>query len=128
MPCRNIPVSISRARALDYADDLISIPRSSITVTLRQTKNSVTLLHGGHALTKCHINRSGMRTATWMADALGVQVPPLGQQVQAQVSTAVIWRAVAISCLNLRKKESFPILERLLNEAQMQRDGLSADV
>lgn len=114
-------MAISRARALDYADTVISTPRAHLTVTLRQGKGAVTLLLGRRALTKCYINRSGMRAAIYMAKALGVQVPPLGQSVEARVSTGVLWRAVSISCLNLRRKESYPLLERLLEEAEMQR-------
>jgi len=89
-------------------------------------KEGVTLLHQGKALTKCYINRSGMRTARFVAEALGVEVPPLGGSVEAVVSTGVLWRAISISCLDLRKEESFPILERLLEEATLQR-GSSSD-
>ncbi|MCE2462799.1 MAG: hypothetical protein J4F46_02635 [Dehalococcoidia bacterium] len=56
-----------------------------------------------------------------MAEALGVEVPPLGESVEARVSTGVLWRAISISCLDFRKKESYVLLERLLEEARMQR-------
>ena len=118
-------MAVSRARALQYADILISVPRAHVTVTLRQGKEAVTLLHGRRALTKCYINRTGIRAATYMAQALGVRVPPLGKSVHAKVSTGVLWRAISISCLDLRKKESSPILERLLSEAEEQRGGAS---
>ena len=57
----------------------------------------------------------------FMAEALGVKVPPLGGSVEARVSTGVLWRAISISCLDFRKAESAPLLERLLEEANMQR-------
>jgi hypothetical protein len=114
-------MSISRKKALEHADRLISRPRSRLTVKLRQGKEGVTLLHQGKALTKCHLNRSGMRGATYMAQALGVRVPPLGSSVEAQVSTGVLWRAVSISCLDFRKQASYLLLERLLAEAEQMR-------
>ncbi len=121
-------MSVSRKRALDYADSIISVPRAHVRVTLRQVQSGVTLLHKGRALTRCYINRSGMRAARFMAQALGVGLPPLGGSVEASVSTGVLWRAVSISCLDFRKPESIPILERLLEEAQMQRGSGSDNV
>ena len=115
-------MAVSRSKALEYADELISTPRAHIKVTLRQSKQAVTLLHGGRALTKCYINRYGIRVAAFMAKAIGVNIPPVGSSVEARISTGVLWRAVSISCLNLRKKESYLILERLLEEASMQRN------
>jgi hypothetical protein len=116
-------MSISRKHALDYAEELISVPRSRVMVTLCQWKEGVTLLHNHRALTKCYVNRSGMRAAVFMAMALGVKIPPLGSSVKAKVSTGVLWRAISISCLNFRKKESYILLERLLDEAAMMRDS-----
>ena len=121
-------MSISRKRALEYADEIVSVPRAHVRVTLRQVKDGVTLLHEGRALTRCYLSRSGMRTAGYMAEALGVDVPPLGGSVEARVSTGVLWRAISISCLDLRKRASFAILERLLEEATMQRGGASDSV
>ena len=114
-------MSVSRTRALEYADQVISVPRAHVRVTLRQAKGGVTLLHDGRALTRCYITRTGMRAARYMAEALGVEVPPLGGAVEASVSTGVLWRAISVSCLDFRKKESYVLLERLLEEAQMQR-------
>ena len=116
-------MSITRKRALDYAEQVISVPRGRVTVTLRQRKEGVTLLHNRRALTKCYLNRSGMRSAVFMAQALGVKIPPLGSLVKTQVSTGVLWRAISISCLNFRKRESYVLLERLLDEAAMMRGG-----
>ncbi len=97
------------------------MPRAHVRVTLRQTKEGVTLLHQGRALTRCYLTRSGLAAARCMAEALGVGVPPLGESTDARVSTGVLWRAVSISCLDMRKSESRVILERLLEEASMQR-------
>ncbi len=121
-------MSISRKRALEYADQIISVPRAHVSVTLRQGKHGVTLLNRGRALTRCYLSRSGMRSARFMAEALGVKVPPLGGSVDARVSTGVLWRAISISCLDFRKEESLVLLERLMAEAEMQRGSGSDSV
>jgi hypothetical protein len=121
-------LSVSRKRALEYADEIISVPRAHVRVTLRQVKDGVTLLHQGRALTKCHITRSGMRAARYMAEALGVRLPALGESVEARVSTGVLWRAISISCLDFRRPESFTLLDRLIEEARLQRGSGSDSV
>ena len=126
-PCR-AAMSVSRKRALEYADEVISVPRAHVRVILSQAQGGVTLLHQGRALTRCYINRSGIRAAHFMAEALGVEVPPLGESVEASVSTGVLWRAISISCLDFRKEESLVLLERLLQEARMQRGSGSDSV
>lgn len=118
-------MSVSRKKALEYAEYLISEPKAHVVVALRQNKSGVTLLYKGKALTKCYITSSGIRAATFMAQALGVKVPPLGSSVQARVSTGVLWRAISISCLDFRKKESYILLERMLEEAEMMRGSSS---
>lgn len=120
-------MAISRKKALDYAERVISRPRSSVPVTLRHSKGGVTLLHRGRALTRCYINGSGIRAASFMAQALGVRVPSLGGSVQAEVSTGVLWRAVSISCLDFRRQEAYLLLERLLEEAEVQRGAGSLE-
>ena len=121
-------MSVSRTRALEYADRILAVPRAHVRVRLRQVKEGVTLLHQGRALTKCHLSRSGMRAARFMAEALGVEVPPLGGSVDARVSTGVLFRAISISCLDFRKKESLVVLERLLEEAARQRVSSSDNI
>ena len=121
-------MAVSRKRALEYADHIVATPRAHVLVTLRHAKGGVTLLHQRRALTKCYITRPGMRAARFMAQALGVQVPAMGGSVQARISTGVLWRAISISCLDLRKPEAMPILERLLEEAEMQRGASSEAV
>ena len=121
-------MSVSRKRALEYADTVISVPRAHVLVILRQVKGGVTLLYRGRVLTRCYLSRSGMRAARFTAEALGVSVPPLGGSVEARVSTGVLWRAVSISCLDFRKKESYVLLETLLEEAKRQRGSGSDSV
>jgi hypothetical protein len=50
-----------------------------------------------------------------MAQALGVDLPPVGEEVSVEVSSGTLWRAVGISTLDLRGKEARVLLE----EAEM---------
>ncbi|MDI6773715.1 MAG: hypothetical protein QME77_14190 [bacterium] len=74
-------MGVSRKKALQYAEKIISVPRSRVLVTLRHGQEGVTLLHGGRAVAKVFVNRSGIRAAAFMARALGTKVPPLGRAV-----------------------------------------------
>jgi hypothetical protein len=115
-------MAISRKKALDYAEQLLSLPQRSIPVTLRQTLMGVTLLHKGRrALTKCYLNPKGMGSAVLVAQALGVSLPPLGQSVSTAVSSGVLLRAVSLSTVDPRVPELHPLIQRLLEEAEMQR-------
>ena len=56
-----------------------------------------------------------------MGQALGIDLPPVGESVAVRVSSGTLWRAVGISSLDLRKREARVLLGRLLEEAEMQR-------
>ena len=68
-----------------------------------------------------------MTAGSFMTKALGVPVPPLGETSHARVSTGVLYRAVGIASLDFDLEASYVLLERLLEEAQMQRGGSSAE-
>ena len=108
-----------------YADELISVPRAHLRLELRQDADGLTLLHDGRSLVECALTSQGMVAAGYMAQALGVQIPPLGQSVSARVSTGVLYRVIAIPRLDFDKDESFVLLERLLDEAERQRGAPS---
>ncbi len=114
-------MSISRKRAQDYAEEVLARPRSDLAVTLRRGKGGVTLLYRGRAVTKCHASRVGVMQAACMAQALGVELPPLGRKVTTRIPGGVLYRAVAISSLDLRRPEARRVLAHLLMTAQMQR-------
>ncbi len=117
-------MAISRKNSLDYAEQLLSMPQRSVPVTLRQTLRGVTLLHKGRrALTKCYLNPKGMGSAALVARALGVSLPPLGQSVSTAVSSGVLLRAVSLSTMDPRVLELQPLIQRLLEEAEMQREA-----
>jgi hypothetical protein len=92
---------------------------------IRQDENGLILLHNGRTLVECALTREGMTAGGFMAQALGAKVPPLGQSVPVRVSTGVLYRATSIAGLDFNKEESFVLLDRLLEEAEMQRGGSS---
>ena len=114
-------MSVSRKRAWPYAEKVLSRPARGVAVVLRHSIGGVTLLHKGKALTKCYPSKTGKLAAQFVAEALGVHMPPLGESVQATISTGVLYRAISISSLDLRLPEVQPLLERLLEEASEQR-------
>jgi hypothetical protein len=121
-------MAISRKKAQEYADQLLEVPLVHIVATLQRGKNWVSVLHRGRAVIKCHASKVGMWTVAFMAQALGVDIPPVGELVKARVSSGVLWMAVGISSLDLRKSEVRTLLRRLLEDAEMQRaTGASMD-
>ena len=96
-------MSISRTKALEYAYELISVPRAHLRVHLKQTKEGVSLRYRGRVMTKVYMNRSGMNAASAMAQALGVPIPKLGESVSALVSTGTLYRVLALSELDYQK-------------------------
>ncbi len=107
----------------DYADELISVPRARLRLTLSQTEESVTLAHEGRMLVRCEISAEGMMASGFMAQALGVDIPAIDTSVEVRVSTGVLFRALGIVSLDFSNEASLALLERMLEEAQMQRRG-----
>ena len=111
------------AETTEYADELISVPRAGLALSLAQTEAGVTLWHGGRELARCDMSAEGMLAAGFIAQALGLSIPPLGGSVEARASTGVLFRALSIAELDFNNPASLPLLERLLEEAEMQRRG-----
>lgn len=118
----------THTKVSDYAEELISVPRAHLRLELTQDEGGLKLLHDGQTLVECYLTREGMMAAGFMAQALGARIPPLGQSATVRVSTGVLYRAIAISGLDFTKEESFILLERLLEEAEMQRGGVDETV
>ncbi len=107
----------------EYADELISVPRARLRLELAQVEEGVTLTHEGRMLVSCRITSEGMAASGFMAQALGVKIPALGEAVETRVTTAVLFRALSIAELDYTNDASFALLERMLEEAEMQRGG-----
>ena len=127
-PYYNWPMPQQHTRLSQYYEELISVPRAHVRMELSQDENGVTLAHDGKALLECRLTRQGMAAAGFMAQALGVSLPALGQAVPVRVSTGVLYRAGAVAALDYDEEASFVLLPRLLEEAQMQRGGSSDSV
>ena len=110
----------------EYADELISAPRGRLRLTLTQDDEGVTLSYEERLLVRCRLTQEGMMASGFMAQALGLRVPPLGDSAEARVSSGVLFRALGIAGLDYSNDASFALLERMLDEAQMQR-GEPAD-
>ena len=117
----NMPESHSRIS--DYAEELTYIPRAHLGLEIRQDHDGLKLLHEGRLVVECHMTKKGMAAAAYMVEAIGGEIPPLGESIAVRVSTGVLFRAVAIASLDFSKEESFGLLDRWLEEAQMQRGG-----
>ena len=113
------------AEVSEYADELMSVPRAHLRLELTQDDEGLALLHDGQTLVRCYLTRQGMLAGGFMAQALGVKMPPLGESVPARVSTGVLFRAVGVASLDFDADEAHVLLERLLEEAEMQRGGSS---
>ncbi len=122
-------MSVSRTRAQDYAEEVLNRPRGDTTVVLCRNKNGVTLLYRGRALTKTYASKVGQLQAKCMAMALGVELPAeVGGEVSAKVGSGVVYRAIAISSLDLRREEAWALLGMHMQTAMMQRGVKSVDV
>ena len=58
----------------------------------------------------------------------GVELPPAGGSVAAEVPGGVLYRAVAVSTLDLRRPEARQVLAGLLATAEMQRGVMGGPV
>ena len=120
-------MAISRRQAQQHAEALLQRPRSDTPVVLRRNRNGYVLLHAGRALTKTHASKVGETQAAFMAEALGVDLPQgTGDEVRTQVATGVLYRAIAISSLDLRKPEARVLLGQLIQTALMQRSAFTS--
>ncbi len=90
-------------------------------MTLRHGRQGVTLIHKGRTLTRCYPSETGKKASIFLAEALGIDLPPSGSSAKVEVSLGVLYRAISIASLDLRIPESYILLERLLEEAAFQR-------
>ena len=118
-------MSEPHTKIADYANELLDVPRAHLALELSQDEDGLKLRYGGTVLVECYLTNEGMAAGAYMAKALGVPVPALGESVTARVSTGVLFRAVGIASLDLGVDVSFVLLERWLQEAEMQRGGVS---
>lgn len=123
-------MTVSRKRALEHGYKLLERPRSHLRVELNQDRSGVSLTHKGRVLTRVYLNRSGMNAAVAMSEALGIELPALGQSNSGLVSTGLLYRVFAISQLDFRNPTSFELAAELVDEAisMQRRSGVTTGV
>ncbi len=109
----------------NYAEELMSVPRAHVRMEYSQTNSGVVLTHEGNELVKCPLTRSGMAAAGFMSQAMGVELPTLNETINVRVSTGVLFRVITIAGLDFENDASFAILDRMLEEAELQRGSAS---
>ena len=105
----------------DFGDGLIEQPRAHLRMTLAQDEQGLVLTYQDREVLRCYLTPNGMLAGGFVAQALGVKLPPLGESTLARVSTGVLYRVLGVCQLDYSEEASYVVLERLLEEAQMQR-------
>ena len=105
----------------EFGDGLIEQPRAHLRMTLTQDERGLVLSYQDREVLRCYLTPNGMLAGGFVAQALGVKLPPLGESALARVSTGVLYRVLGVCQLNYSEEASYVVLERLLEEAQMQR-------
>ena len=108
----------------DYASELIDKPRAHLKLCLSQDETGLKITHDNTLLMIFKLTHHGMIAAGFVAKALGVDVPPIGEFSLARVSTGVLFRATSIAQLDYSNEASFQLLERWLDEAESQRGNM----
>ena len=63
--------------------------------------------------------------AKLVAMVLGVALPEVGMSVETRVPSGVLYRAIAVSSLDIRRPEALAVLGQLMNTAAMQRGAFN---
>ena len=105
----------------DFAQELVATPRAHITIELRQEIERLSITYQDIPLIVCRITREGMTVASYIARALGVKIPQLHKPTTVKISTGVLFRVISIASLDFGIEESYLLLERWLEEADLQR-------
>ena len=105
----------------EYADELIETPKAHLRLNLAQDAQGLLLTYQDKELLRCYLTPNGMLAGGFVAQSLGVRLPPLGEAVVARVSTGVLYRVLGVCQLDYSEEASYVVLERLLEEALMQR-------
>ena len=108
----------------DYASELLDKPRAHLNLCLLQDETGLKITHNDKLLMIFKLTHDGMLAAGFAAKALGINIPPLGESNLARVSTGVLFRATSIAQLDYSNEASFQLLERWLNEADLQRGNV----
>ena len=109
-----------------FAEDLIETPKAHLRLKLYQDSEGLKLAMDNDLLITCPITKFGMIAGGFITQALGTELPALGEEIPVRISTGVLFRVIAIAELNYAQDYSYVLLERLLEEAEMQRSSKGA--
>ena len=110
----------------EFAENLIETPRAHLSLRLSQDSEGLKLSIDKDLLIFCPLTEYGMIAGGFVTQALGTSLPALGDEVTVRVSTGVLFRVIGIAELDYSKDYSQILLERLLEEAEMQRTSKGA--
>ena len=114
-------MSISVKEAIARGEKAIERPKGAMEVTLFRGKTGLTLRYQGKVICRTPATEAGKLIAPYVADALGVKLPPEGSSAGAVVSSGVMFRVLSIATLDVRNEESRILLDYLLTEAGEMR-------
>lgn len=109
-----------------FAEDLIETPKAHLRLKLYQDSEGLKLVMDNDLLISCPITEFGMIAGGFITQALGTSLPALGEEIPVRISTGVLFRVIAIAELNYSQDYAYVLLERLLEEAEMQRSSKGA--
>ena len=109
-----------------FAEDLIETPKPHLRLRLYQDSDGLKLSMDKNLLISCPLTKFGMIAGGFIAKALGTPVPAIDEEIPIRISTGVLFRIIAIAELNYSQDYSYILLERLLEEAEMQRSSKGA--
>lgn len=121
-------MGVSRKRALARGQEALQRPRGAMEIILFHGKTGLTLKYEGKVIARTHASAVGKKLAPYVAEALGVPLPPRGQSAKATVSSGILFRVLSISSLDLRGEEAEMLLAYLLQEAAEMRGFQSAAI
>ena len=109
-----------------FAEDLIETPKAHLRLKLYQDSEGLKLAMDNDLLISCPLTKFGMIAGCFITQALGPSLPALSEEIPVRISTGVLFRVIAIAELNYAQDYSYVLLERLLEEAEMQRSSKGA--
>ena len=109
-----------------FAEDLIETPKAHLRLKLYQDSEGLKLAMDNDLLISCPLTKFGMIAGGFITQALGTSLPALSEEIPVRISTGVLFRVIAIAELNYAQDYSYVLLERLLEEAEMQRSSKGA--
>ncbi len=115
-------MSISRKQALKYGYEVVSRPKSKMSIQMCQDSKGIVLTYDGQPVTRTYLTKSGMAAASAIAIALALPIPSQGQSIEVTVSTGALHRLLALSEISFRNEAAFRLATVLIEEVRDMLD------